>query len=125
VIWTYPDTSRAIAHFSAGVVEVEVAFEESGQRWHVGFKVDGAANEVAYSALEIFSGVFEAVLQFVTVREPQTIVFATDRPDLAEIYQTYLHKESKRFVASGYHVDGQHRVLRRFKPSRWSVQLQA
>ena len=106
-------------------MQVEVALEQRDHSWHVSFTVDGSANDVAYAALSIFEGVFEAVLQFLAVREPQTILFAADREDLAGVYQTYLQREGKRFASLGYRVDGQLRVLRRFKPSRWSAAVQA
>ena len=118
--WSYPDSTHATARFEAGTVNVTVSFERQAQTWKVTFEVQGSANEVAYSALTIFSGVFQAVLQFLAVREPQTVIFATDREDVAEIYQTYLEKESKKFAKLGYRMDGQHRVLRRYKPSRWA-----
>ena len=125
MMWSYPDTKHAIARFEAGAAKVEVAIEQREKSWHVSFTVEGSANDVAYTALNIFAGVFEAILQFLAIREPQTILFTTDREDLAGVYQTYLQKESKRFALLGYRVDGQRRVLRRFKPSRWSAVLQA
>jgi len=125
MIWRYPDRSKAIANFAAGAVDVEVTLEHNDHRWQVAFKVEGSANEVAYSALNVLDGVFDAVIQFLSVREPQTVVFATDREDLAGIYKTYLQKESKRFANLGYRVDGQRRVLRRFKPSRWATPVEA
>ena len=120
MMWSYPDTANASARFAVDAVHVEVVLEQRELSWNVSFAVDGAANDVAYSALRIFRGVFDAVLEFLAVREPQTLVFATDREDLAEIYRKYLEDRSKRFAAAGYRVDGQRRVLRRFKPSRWS-----
>ncbi len=123
--WSYPDARHASAKFEVNAVRVEVALEQRDHSWHVSFTVDGAANDVAYSALSIFDQVFEAVAQFLIVREPQTIVFAADREDLAGIYETYLRKQSKRFADVGYRVDGAHRVLRRFKPSRWSATVEA
>lgn len=118
--WTYPDTTKAIANFTENAVAVQVSIEQHDHRWQVAFSVEGIANEVAYSALKILDGVFDAVTDFLAVREPQTVVFSTDRQDLAQIYETYLIKEAKRFANLGYRVDGQHRVLRRFKPSRWA-----
>lgn len=123
--WEYPDTEKAVARFEANAARVEVSFERKQPSWYVAFTVDGPANEVAYSALAIFAGVFDAVAQFLAVREPQTVVFAADRDDVAEIYRTYLEKDSKKLEKLGYRVDGQHRVLRRFKPSRWAAPVSA
>jgi hypothetical protein len=68
---------------------------EASGPWHVVFEVDQSdGTAVAHSAFEIFNGVFQAVEEFVEVREPETVVFATKRDKLAGIYQTYLRKES-------------------------------
>ncbi len=126
MIWNYPDTKHAVARFAAGGESVvDVALEQRDQSWYVSFTVQGPPNDVAYSALRIFDGVFEAVQQFLAIREPQTILFTTTRDDLAEAYGFYLQEKSKRFALLGYRVDGQHRVLRRFKPARWPALLQA
>jgi len=121
ITWKYPDTSTAIARFDLNAVHVEVTLEKHSQSWQVRFEVEGNANDVAYSALSIYDGAFDAISQFLAVREPLTVLFTTDREDLAGVYRTYLDRESKKFSALGYRVDGQHRVLRRFKPSRWST----
>jgi len=125
VIWSYPERAKAIATFEVNAVTVQVSLEQRDHSWNVTFTVEGSANEVVYSALSIFERVFSAVIEFLAVREPQTVVFAAEREDLAGIYQTYLEKESKQFAALGYRVDGQHRVLRRFKPSRWAAPVKA
>ena len=123
MMWSYPDTTHADARFAVNAVQVVVSLERRDYSWHVTFQVEGEANEVAYSALSIFAAVFHAVLQFLAVREPQTVVFGAGREDLAEIYQTYLDKESRKLAKLGYRLDGQHRVLRRFKPSRWAAPI--
>ena len=81
---------------------------------------------MAYSAFSIFNGVFQAVREFVGVREPDTLVFATKRDELASIYQTYLRRESATLEELGYQLEGPNRVepyveftLRRLKPSSW------
>ncbi|MBZ5602806.1 MAG: hypothetical protein LAO79_10920 [Acidobacteriia bacterium] len=125
IFWSYPDTEKALARFTTGSVETVVSLRRNGRSWQLGFEVEGPSNEVAYSALEIFRGVFDALEQFLAVREPMTVLFATDRDDLAEIYRTYLEKESKRLTSLGYRLDSEHRVLRRFKPSRWAAPVEA
>jgi hypothetical protein len=81
---------------------------------------------VAYAAFSIFNGVFQAVREFVGVRELDTLVFATKRDGLASIYQTYLQRESPTLAQLGYHLEGPNRVepyvefvLKRVKPSSW------
>ncbi len=62
----------------------------SGGPWHVTFEVaKGDSTEIAHSAFAIFNGVFQGVAEFIEVREPETLVFAT-RDELANICQTYL-----------------------------------
>jgi hypothetical protein len=48
-------------------------------------EVDKERTEVAYSAFAIFKGVFQAVREFVEVRQPDTPVFATKGNELASI----------------------------------------
>ena len=110
-------------------IKVIVSFEEreADGPWHVVFEVDkGDRTAVAQSSFEIFNGVFQAVEEFIDVREPETLVFATKRDRLAGIYQTYLRKESATIERLGYKVEGPHRidpcmefVLKRVKPSGW------
>ena len=48
--------------------------------------------------------------EFIEVREPETLVFATKRDELANIYQPYLRKWSARIEELGYLLDGPIRV---------------
>jgi hypothetical protein len=123
MLWNYPDAATALAQFSVATVKTEVSFRRHGHAWHVTFHVDGDPNAVAYSALSIFSRVFDAIFDFIALREPQTLLFGAGIPEAAEIYSTYLQRDAKRLAALGYRVDGQHRVLRRFKPSRWRANV--
>ncbi len=90
-----------------------VAFERRGNGgpWHVTFEVaKGDSTEIAHSAFAIFNGVFQAVAEFIEVRAPETLVFATKRDELANIYQTYLRKWSAKTEELGYRLDGPIRV---------------
>jgi len=80
------------------------------------------------SSFEIFNGVFQAVEEFIEVREPERMVFATKRDKLAGIYQTYLRKESSKLEDVGYRLEGPYRidpymefVLKRVNPSGWKA----
>ena len=129
LIWNYSGRSLATATFSVDRLKVVVSFEqrETGGPWHVAFEVDQSdSTAVAHSAFEIFNGVFQAVDEFIGVREPETVVFATKRDRLAAIYQTYLRKESATLERLGYQLEGPLRVdpyvefvLKRMKPSGW------
>ena len=110
-------------------IKVTVSLEQrkTDGPWHVVFEVDQSDSTAAvHSAFEIFNGVFQAVEEFINVREPEAVVFATKRDKLAGIYQTYLRKESATFEKLGYRLEGPHRVdpyveftLSRTKPSGW------
>jgi hypothetical protein len=99
----------------------------SGGPWHVTFEVaKGDGTEIAHSAFAIFNSVFQAVAEFIEIREPETLVFATKRDELANIYQTYLCKWSARIEELGYRLEGPVRVdpytefmLTRVEPSGW------
>jgi len=127
--WNYLNPSHATATFHVDGIKVTVSFErrDPDGPWHVVFEVaQGESTEVAHSAFEIFNGVFQSVEEFVGVREPEIVVFATKRDKLAGIYQTYLRKESDTLKELGYELEGPVRVdpfmeftLRRVKPSAW------
>ena len=129
--WDLSGLSRAVTSFTVDSVTTTVAFERRGNGgpWHVTFEVaKGDSTEVAHSAFAIFNGVFQAVGEFIAVREPETIVFATKRDELANIYQTYLRKWSARIEELGYRLDGPIRVdpytefmLTRVRPPQWKA----
>jgi hypothetical protein len=129
--WNLTSQRRAMASFTVDSVKVVVSFEqrEGNGSWQVVFEVDKGQRtdtELAYSAFGIFNGVFQAVEEFVGVREPETLVFATKKDSLAGIYQTYLRRESATLEKLGYRLEGPQHVepytefvLRRVRPSNW------
>lgn len=127
--WNFSPPARATASFTVDSVKVVVSFEQraAGGSWHVVFEVErGDRTEVVYSAFSIFNGVFQAVQEFMEVREPESVVFATKRDALAGIYETYLRKEAATLERLGYVLEGPQRVdpfmeftLKRTKPSGW------
>jgi hypothetical protein len=129
--WDYPRRSHATATFNVDRIKVIVSFEqrETDGPWNVVFEVDQGDRTVAvHSSFEIFNGVFQAVEEFIGVREPETVVFATKRDKLAGTYQTYLRKESAALEKLGYTLEGPHRldpymefVLKRARPSGWKA----
>jgi len=71
--WDPSGLSRAVASFTVDSVKTTAAFERRGScgLWHVTFEVaEGDSTEVAHSAFAIFNGVFQAVAEFIEVREP-------------------------------------------------------
>jgi hypothetical protein len=131
LVWDYPERSHATATFSVDGIKVIVFFEQQDTNgpWNVVFEVDqGDSTSAVQSSFEIFNGVFQAVEEFIEVREPETLVFATKRDKLAGIYQTYLRKESTTLERLGYQLEGPHRidpymefVLKRIRPSGWKT----
>src|SRR5258708_4554041 len=82
LVWDYPRHSHATATLSVDENKVTVSFEQrdSDGPWHVVFEVDqGDSTSAVYSAFEIFNGVFQAVEEFIKIRQPDTVVFATKR----------------------------------------------
>ena len=111
--WNLSSPTKATASFALGSVAVVVSFEqrESGKAWHIVFEAQkGETTEAVYSAFVIFNGVFQAVEEFIEVRQPDTLVFATKRDELANIYKTYLAREARTIESLGYALEGPHRV---------------
>jgi hypothetical protein len=127
--WNLASTTQASASFNIDSIKVVVFFEQSqpAGAWQVLFEVDkGERTEVAYSSFSIFNGVFQAVQEFIEVREPEMLTFATKRDDLAGIYQTYLRREAAALEKLGYKLERPQPeppftefMLRRMKPSAW------
>ena len=123
--WDLSGLSRAIASFTVDLVKVVVSFDRRGLSgpWHVVFEVEkGDSTEAVRSAFAIFNGVFQAVAEFIEVREPETLVFATKRDELAGIYQTYLRKWSARIEELGYAIRVEpytEFLLKRARSSDW------
>ena len=111
--WDLSGLSRVVASFTVNPVKATVSFERRGDGgpWYVTFEIKkGDSTEAVRSAFAIFNGVFQAVGEFIEVREPETLVFATKRDELASIYQTYLRKWSTRIEELGYRLEGPIRV---------------
>lgn len=127
--WDVSGASLATAAFAVDLVTVVVSFErrEGTGPWYVAFKVDrGDSTAVAHSAFAIFNGVLQATEEFLVTREPETVIFATKRDELAGIYQTYLRREAATIEKIGYRLEGPIRVdpytefmLTRLQPSGW------
>jgi hypothetical protein len=127
--WNLSGSNRATASFSVESVAVQVRFEqeELGAAWNISFDVErGELRQAVHLSFQIFNGVFQAVREFLEVRQPELLVFATKREALADIYQTYLRRERSTIERLGYQVEGPQRVdpyveytLRRIVPSKW------
>jgi hypothetical protein len=127
--WNLKGTSRAVATFTVSSVTVQVAFEQREMEgpWNVAFDVQrGDASETAHLAFHIFNGVFQAVREFIEVRQPAMVVFATKRDELAGVHEAYLKREQAALQELGYELGQPQRVqpyveftLRRIAPPKW------
>ena len=131
VTWKLHSTTHVIASFAVKSIAVEVNFEQREDRelWHVSFNtvhVDLADRTNITSAFRIFNGVFQAVREFVEVREPEMMIFVAKDEDLASIYEVYLRRERSSIEELGYRIEEPHTVapyaewiLRRMTTSKW------
>lgn len=129
LVWDVSGGRWATATFSLESIAVQVLFEqqEPGSAWNVSFDVNrDERHQAIHAAFHIFNGVFQAVREFLEVRHPDLLVFATKRDDLASVYEAYLRREKSSIELLGYQLEGPQRVdpyveytLRRASPPRW------
>ncbi len=130
LIWNLANLHHLTASFTVGSMQVEVSFDapEDADEWRISFETGGTAtsSEGVLTAFDVFNGVFQAVREFIEVREPETLIFATKTDKLANIYQTYLRREASALEQLGYEVEGPVRIepfmefiLRRKRASNW------
>ena len=102
-------------------------FEERAPgEWTVSFELVTTPKSMAYLAFHTFNGVFQAMEESVSVRNPDALVFVTKRADLAHIYEVFLRRERDRIAESGYKLRDLQKVepfveyvLERVKPGEW------
>jgi hypothetical protein len=129
--WDLARINLVTATFAVDEIKVVVTFEQrkDSPAWYVVFEVeqsDSTATATVHSSFEILDGVLQAVTEFVGVRQPELLVFATKKDKLANIYRTYLRRESATLETLGYQLEGPQRVdpymqftLRRIKAPEW------
>jgi hypothetical protein len=77
LIWTTEGLNSASAFFKLGSAHTKTTFDKiSDDEWQVGFESD--RNHTPASAIRVFSGVFQAVREFLEVRQPMTLVTRYD-----------------------------------------------
>jgi hypothetical protein len=73
--------------------------------WRVGFTVGIPIQPEAFnSAVRILSGVFQSVKEFLEVRQPERLVFASKEDSLVELYDTYLARQGTEPQRMGYRM---------------------
>jgi hypothetical protein len=103
--WVTGETGRVIARFEVAGIRVETAFTETRKNeWRVGFDVVSKAGlaENIHASISIFSGVFQAVREFLEVRQPDRLVFASKEDALGHLYEEYLQKQGNPLREIGY-----------------------
>jgi hypothetical protein len=103
LIWTTEGLNRVIASFELGNAHIKTTFDKtSDDEWQVGFESD---RNPTLAAIRVFSGVFQSVREFLEVRQPMTLVFASNAQDLGELYDEYLKRQDTTLAQMGYKMD--------------------
>ena len=124
LIWTTGGLNRAIASFALGSAHIKTTFDKiSDDEWLVGFESD--QNLPMTSAIRVFSGVFHSVREFLEVRQPMRLVFASTAQDLGELFEAYLKPQDTTPARMGYEMEQVTAVplaeftVRKKAPSDW------
>ncbi len=122
-------TGLAQARFELARVRVEATFTEAGpNEWRVAFEAasQGTASENIHASIRIFSGVFQAVREFLEVRQPERLVFASSEEYLGQLYEEYLQRQDTPLRQLGYRMVHPARIapltesaIEKATPSEW------
>jgi hypothetical protein len=107
LIWHTDEAGQATARFEIPGIRVDTTFTEIRENeWRVGFEVisKASASENIYASVRIFSGVFQAVHEFLEVRQPERLVFASKVEALGQLYEEYLLKKETPLSQMGYRM---------------------
>jgi hypothetical protein len=105
--WTTGEAGQTVVWFEVSGARVETTFMElQKNEWRVGFEVisKASASENIYASIRIFSGVFQAVHEFLEVRLPERLVFASKEEALGHLYEEYLQKQENPLRRIGYRM---------------------
>jgi hypothetical protein len=109
ITWTTKGPSVVMASFTYGASKVTTTFPKiTDTEWQVGFDVvpdRQSAKEMMLSSIRIFSGVFQAVREFLEVRQPLKLVFTSKHEALGELYETYLQRQDTALAQMGYEME--------------------
>ena len=131
IVWNLTSPTGAQASFTLGDDRVTITFaEKSPGEWRVAFAVASSAqftSEKARSSIRIFSGVFQAVEEFLTVRQPERLVFASKEEGLGRLYEAYLSRQDTALNTLGYRSEDAFKAaplaeyaIVKTTPSAWS-----
>lgn len=104
--WNLASPTEATASFVHSGDKVTITFLQTLPiEWRASFDVHSAATftgEKARSSIRIFSGVFQAIEEFLTICQPQRLVFASKEEGLGRLYETYLARQDSNLRNLGY-----------------------
>jgi hypothetical protein len=75
--------------------------------WLASFEVGESSKsptQIVRNSVRILSGVFFAVREFLEVRQPERLTFASKDESLGNLYETYLSREGTTLHQMGYRV---------------------
>jgi hypothetical protein len=102
--WTTEGLKKVIASFKLGDADIRTMFDKiSDDEWQVGFESDQKTTPA--SAVRVFSGVFQSVREFLEVRQPMALVFASKAQELGELYAAYLKRQDTTLAQMGYEME--------------------
>jgi hypothetical protein len=105
--WTTSSPAQAIARFDVSGIRVDTTFTETAKNeWRVGFDAtsNASTSENIHASIRVFSGVFQAVREFLEVRQPRKLVFAAKEEALSHLYEEYLRKQETPLSKIGYRM---------------------
>ena len=129
LLWNLTSPTEATASFTLNADKITVTLAETiPGEWRVSFDVVSSAqftSEKARSSLRIFSGVFQSVEEFLTIRQPARVAFAAKEEALGRLYETHLARQD---TTLGYRTEDAFRAaplseyaLIKTTPSTWSA----
>ncbi len=128
ITWTTRGLDTVVASFIHEGATVLINFSRVAEQWQVGFSVnapDKSMEEGVQSGVKIFGGVFQAIREFLEVRQPMTLVFASKTDPLGELYENYLKRQGNALTEMGYQMASVKSspltefTIRKTTPSEW------
>lgn len=128
--WLTGGGGQAIARFDVSGARIDTTFTETAKNeWRVALDVTSkaSASENIHTSIRVFSGVFQAVREFLEVRQPQRLVFASKEEALGRLYEEYLQRQDTPLRQLGYRMVSPVRMsplmefaIEKTTPSEWS-----
>ena len=128
--WLTGEPGQAIARFDISGTRIDTTFTETAKNeWRVAFDVtsNASASENIHASIRVFSGVFQAVREFLEVRQPQRLVFTSKEEALGRLYEEYLQRQDTPLRELGYRMASPVRMsplmefaIEKITPSEWT-----